>query len=53
LGAEGICAFCYTQLYDVEQEKNGLFSYDRRKKFPDEIYERIRAVNQGKAAVEL
>lgn len=25
-----ICAFCFTQLYDVEQEVNGLYTYDRR-----------------------
>ena len=25
--------FCYTQLYDVEFEKNGLLTYDRRAKF--------------------
>ncbi len=30
------CAMCYTQLYDVEQEKNGLMTYDRRFKFPKE-----------------
>ena len=28
-----ICAFCYTQLTDVEQEQNGIVYYDRRKKF--------------------
>jgi len=26
--------FCYTQLYDVEFEKNGILSYDRKQKFP-------------------
>ncbi|WP_257984404.1 hypothetical protein [Neobacillus cucumis] len=25
--------FCYTQLYDVEQETNGLYTYDRKPKF--------------------
>ncbi|MBQ2737352.1 MAG: beta-galactosidase [Clostridia bacterium] len=30
------CAICYTQLYDVEQEQNGLLTYDRRFKFPAE-----------------
>ena len=25
--------FCYTQLTDIEQEKNGLFYYDRKPKF--------------------
>lgn len=47
-----ICAFCYTQLYDVEQEQNGLYTYAREKKFPEEIYEKIRAVNTHRAAIE-
>jgi hypothetical protein len=25
--------FCYTQLTDVEQEQNGIYTYDRREKF--------------------
>lgn len=30
---------CYTQLTDVEQEQNGLYTYDRQAKFPpEEIY---------------
>jgi beta-galactosidase/beta-glucuronidase len=29
-----IAGICYTQLYDVEQEVNGLLTYDRRLKFP-------------------
>jgi hypothetical protein len=28
-----IVGVCYTQLYDVEQEVNGLMTYDRRMKF--------------------
>jgi hypothetical protein len=28
-----ITGICYTQLYDVEQEINGLMTYDRRMKF--------------------
>jgi beta-glucuronidase len=28
-----IAGFCYTQLTDVEQEQNGLYTYDRRLKF--------------------
>jgi hypothetical protein len=28
-----IAGVCYTQLYDVEQEVNGLMTYDRRLKF--------------------
>ena len=49
---EKICGFCYTQLYDIEQEQNGLYTYDRQKKFSDEIYDRIRASNAAKAAIE-
>ena len=42
--------FCYTQLTDVEQEKNGLFNYDDRSpKFDMEI---ISAINKRKAAIE-
>ena len=34
-----IIAYCYTQLTDVEQEQNGLLTYDRRFKFaPERIY---------------
>lgn len=42
-------AFCYTQLYDVEQEQNGLYTYDRRAKFDTEIF---RKINSRKAAIE-
>ena len=49
---EKICAFCYTQPYDVEQEQNGLFRYDRTPKFSPEIYRRIRETNQLPAAIE-
>lgn len=41
--------FCYTQLYDVEQEQNGLYTYDRRPKFDPAT---IRAINARKAAIE-
>ncbi len=44
--------FCYTQLYDIEQEQNGLYTYEREKKFTDEIYDRIIAVNTEIAAIE-
>lgn len=30
--SEGLNGFCYTQLCDVEQEKNGLLTYDRKQK---------------------
>ena len=44
-----VCAFCYTQLTDVEQERNGLYTYDRRPKFDPAA---IRACNQKIAAIE-
>ena len=44
--------FCYTQLYDIEQEQNGLYTYDREKKFDDKIYDRIIAVNTKTAEIE-
>ena len=47
-----ICALCYTQLYDVEQEQNGLYTYERKPKFSQAIYEQIRAVNSAPAALE-
>lgn len=47
-----ICAFCYTQPYDVEQEQNGLYKYDRSPKFSQKIYDRIKETNMRKAAIE-
>lgn len=44
-----ICGFCYTQLYDVEQETNGLYTYERKPKFNPEIIEKI---NCKKAEIE-
>ena len=41
--------FCYTQLTDVEQEQNGLYTYDRTAKFDPAI---IRAINTQPAAIE-
>ena len=41
--------FCYTQLYDVEQEKNGLYTYRRVPKFDPK---RIRSILTAKAAIE-
>lgn len=32
-----ICGFCYTQLYDVEQEINGLYTYYREPKFDSAV----------------
>ena len=47
-----IFGFCYTQLYDIEQEQNGLLTYEREKKFDDETYKKIKASNQKTAAIE-
>ncbi|MBE6550774.1 MAG: beta-galactosidase [Ruminococcaceae bacterium] len=47
-----LCGFCYTQLTDVEQEQNGLYTFERKRKFPDEIYDRIREANTYPAAFE-
>jgi beta-galactosidase/beta-glucuronidase len=44
-----MCAFCYTQLYDIEQEVNGLYYYDRKPKFDPE---KIKVINSQKAAIE-
>lgn len=44
-----IMGFCYTQLYDIEQEKNGLYTYDRTPKFDMAFF---KAINSQKAAIE-
>ncbi|MBE6564213.1 MAG: beta-galactosidase [Ruminococcaceae bacterium] len=44
-----ISAFCYTQLTDVEQEQNGLYTYDRKPKFDPAV---IAAITSRKAAIE-
>ena len=44
-----ITGLCYTQLTDVEQETNGLYTYDRQAKFDPEFF---KAVLQQKAACE-
>ena len=45
-----LCMFCYTQLTNVEQEVNGLYTYDRKPKFDPAI---IRAINTQPAAAEM
>lgn len=44
-----IFAFCYTQLYDVEQEQNGLYTYEREPKFDMSFFKKV---NSRKAAIE-
>ena len=43
---------CYTQLYDVEQEQNGIYRYDRTPKFDEETMDKLAAAMRKKAAVE-
>ena len=47
-----MCALCYTQLYDVEQEQNGLYNYDRTPKFSEEIMDDFKKNMTKKAAIE-
>ena len=49
LDNEDIFAYCYTQLTDVEQEQNGLLTYDRRFKFPPE---KVHPIFSRKAKIE-
>ncbi|HVU12686.1 MAG TPA: hypothetical protein VHD90_15495 [Phototrophicaceae bacterium] len=42
-------AYCYTQLTDVWQEQNGIYTFDRQPKFD---LDRIRAIQQKQAAIE-
>ena len=41
-----ISGFCYTQLYDVEQEENGFFTYDRKPKFSKSAMEILCSCNK-------
>jgi len=41
--------FCYTQLTDIEQERNGLYFYDRRPKFDAQ---KLHAITSRQAAYE-
>lgn len=50
LDNEKIFGFCYTQLYDIEQEQNGLYTYSRKPKFEPTIF---HAINSRKARIEL
>ena len=42
---ENCIGFCYTQLYDVEQEQNGLLRYDRSAKLSPAGAEAVRQCN--------
>lgn len=47
-----MAGFCYTQLYDVEQEQNGLYDYDRNPRFSEETTNKICAALRKMSAVE-
>lgn len=47
-----IMGLCYTQLYDVEQEQNGIYNYDRTAKFDEQTMAKLKAVMQQPAAIE-
>ena len=49
LDNEKMLGFCYTQLYDIEQEQNGLYYYDRTPKFDMSIF---KAINERQAKIE-
>ncbi len=49
LDNEDIMGFCYTQLFDVEQEQNGLMTYERKFKFDPAV---MHAINSREAAIE-
>ena len=44
-GCRKLSGFCYTQLYDVEQEENGLYYYDRGDKLSEKQKARMRAIH--------
>jgi len=43
-----VAGFCYTELYDIEQETMGLYTYDRRPNVKPEI---IYSINRQEAAI--
>lgn len=45
----GLAGYCYTQLTDVYQERNGVLTFDRR---PKVDLDRLRAVQERRAAIE-
>ncbi|MEM1582525.1 MAG: glycoside hydrolase family 2 TIM barrel-domain containing protein [Candidatus Bathyarchaeia archaeon] len=49
LSNRAVSGFCYTQLYDIEQETNGLCTFNRKPKVDPKI---IWSINRQKAAIE-
>ncbi len=52
LACKVLSGFCYTQLYDVEQEQNGFYTYDRKLKLSAEAVKKIAECNRETAATE-
>lgn len=52
LDCKKISGFCYTQLYDVEQEQNGLYTYGRKPKLSEGAMKKIAECNRRKAKIE-
>ena len=52
LACKALSGFCYTQLYDVEQEQNGFYTYDRKLKLSAEAVKKIAECNRETAATE-
>lgn len=42
-----VSGFCYTQLYDIEQEQNGFYYYNRSDKLTKEQKEKIKNINES------
>lgn len=42
MGYKKLSGYCYTQLYDIEQEVNGFYYYDRSDKLTEEQKDRIK-----------
>jgi Beta-galactosidase/beta-glucuronidase len=53
LSLDHITGFCYTQIVDVELEKNGIYTYDRGKKFDMERIHRIFTKSREQAKAEV
>ena len=53
LSLDHIEGFCYTQIVDVELEKNGIYTYDRDKKFDMERIRKIFSKSREQAKEEV
>ena len=47
VGYDYISGYCYTQLTDVEQEQNGIYTYDRKTKFDPAVLREIFSMTPG------